>query len=401
MENPMPGKAEGVRSPSKRSSRFLWIFGGALVVAALGGLAYHWLVGRYHVKTKDAYVNGNLIRLAPQVSGTVIDIAADETQYVQQGQVLLRLDSHDADVALAQAKANLAQAVRDVVQLFNAAREAEAAVAAQESQLKFAEQTVGRSRKLVGKGVSQQELDRDEGAFRNAQAGTRQARAALESARAAIAGTQPDTHPRVLQAEANLRAAWLAKARTEVRAPVSGYIVRRVVQLGQQVNPGTDMLAMAPLESVWVEANLKETQLEEVRIGQPVFVTADIYGSHHRYHGRVLGLTGGTGAALAVLPAENATGNWIKVVQRLPVRIELDRREVTKRPLFLGLSTSIDIDVHDTDGPSLSKRAVWPAAIRTNVYASQDAGVEAEIRRLVSENLGDSQEPARTARAMP
>jgi membrane fusion protein (multidrug efflux system) len=380
----------------------LWIFGGVLFVAALGGLAYHLLVGRYHVKTKDAYVNGNLIRLAPQVSGTVIDIAADETQYVQQGQVLLQLDAHDADVALAQAKANLAQTVRDVVQLFNAEREAEAAIAAQQSQLKFADQTLARSRRLVGaSGVSQQDLDRDEGNERNAQAGTRQAQAALESARAAIAGTQPDTHPRVLLAQANLRSAWLAKARTQVRAPVSGYIVRRVVQLGQQVNPGTDMLAMVPLESVWIDANLKETQLEQVRIGQPVSVVTDIYGSHHRYRGRVLGLAGGTGSALAVLPAENATGNWIKVVQRLPVRIGLDPRELHDYPLFLGLSTSINIDVHDTGGASLSKHPVWPTTIRTDVYGSQDAGVEAEIRRLVHENLGDSQEQARTAKATP
>jgi membrane fusion protein, multidrug efflux system len=392
----------GGRGSSKRSYRFLWIFGAVLLVAGLGVFLYHLLVGRYHVTTQDAYVSGDLIRLAPQVSGTVIDIAADETQYVRQGQLLVQLDAHDADVVLLQAKANLAQTVREVAQLFDAERQAEAVLAAQQSQLQLADQTLRRDRGLVGAhGVSQQDIERDEENQRNAQAGTRQAAAALASVQAAIAGTQPDTHPRVLLAEANLRSAWLAKTRTQVLAPVSGYILRRTVQLGQEVNPGTDMLAMAPLQSVWIDANLKETQLEEVRIGQPVSVTTDIYGSHYRYHGRVLGLTGGTGAALAVLPPENATGNWIKIVQRLPVRIGLDPQELRDHPLFLGLSMSVNVDVHDMNGASLSQRPAWPASLRTHVYASQDAGVEDEIRRLVTENLGGSQPPAPTAKVLP
>ncbi len=397
------GQKSGGRASSKRNYAFVWIFAAVLVVAGLGVLIYHLLVGRYHVTTKDAYVNGDLIRLAPQVSGTVIDIAADETQYVQQGQLMVQLDSHDADVSLAQAKANLAQTVRDVAQLFDQERQAEAQVAAQQAQVKLADQTLARDRRLVGAhGVSQQDIEHDEESQHNAQAGERQAQAALASARAAIAGTQPETHPRVLLAEANLRSAWLSRVRTQVLAPVSGFIARRTVQLGQQVNPGTDMLAMAPLQSVWIDANLKETQLEQVRIGQPVSVKADIYGSSYRYHGRVLGLTGGTGAALAVLPPENATGNWIKIVQRLPVRIGLDPAELRDHPLFLGLSTTVDIDVHDTSGMSLSRRPAWAAAMRTNVYASQDAGVEAEIQRLVRENLGGSPEPRPPmAKALP
>jgi membrane fusion protein, multidrug efflux system len=391
------GKKSGGRGSSRGSSKrnylFVWIFAAVLVVAGLGVLIYHVLVGRYHVTTQDAYVNGDLIRLAPQVSGTVIDIAADETQYVQQGQLIVRLDAHDADVSLAQAKANLAQTVRDVAQLFDQERQAEAQVAAQQAQVKLADQTLARDRRLVGAhGVSQQDIEHDEESQHNTQAGERQAEAALASARAAIAGTRPETHPRVLLAEANLRSAWLSKVRTQVLAPVSGFIARRTVQLGQQVNPGTDMLALAPLQSVWIDANLKETQLQQVRIGQPVSVKTDIYGSGYRYHGRVLGLTSGTGAALAVLPPENATGNWIKIVQRLPVRIGLDPAELRDHPLFLGLSTTVDIDVPDTSGASLSQQPAWAAAMRTNVYASQDAGVEDEIRRLVKENLGGSPE---------
>ncbi len=164
--------------------------------------------------------------------------------------------------------------------------------------------------------------------------------------------------------------------------------MRRAVQLGQQVNPGTEMIGIVPLDSVWVDANFKETELEKLRIGQPVKVEADLYGSHFLYHGRVLGLTAGTGSALAVLPAENATGNWIKIVQRLPVRIGLDPRELRDHPLFLGLSMDINVDVHDQSGASLSGRPVWSADLQTNIYASQGEGVEVEIRKILEQSLG-------------
>ena len=190
------------------------------------------------------------------------------------------------------------------------------------------------------------------------------------------------------QAEAQLRSAWLALARTRVVAPASGFIVRRAVQLGQQVSPGTDMLAIVPIDSTWIDANFKETQLAGLRIGQPARVSADMYGSHVDFHGKVLGLTAGTGSALAVLPAQNASGNWIKIVQRLSVRIGLDPNELAAHPLFVGLSTSVDVDVHDRSGAALSKQPAWPVTLNTDVYVAQEAGVEAEIRRIVAENLG-------------
>jgi membrane fusion protein (multidrug efflux system) len=371
-----------------RSRKFLWIFGALCVVIGIGVLLYHFLYGQYHVTTKDAYVGGNLLRLQPQISGTVTFIAADQTQPVQQGEALVQLDPKDTDVSLSQAKANLAQTVRDVVQLFTEERRQEALSSAQEAQLALANKELARDRGLIGShGISQEQLDRTEENARNAQAGIRQARAALEAVRAQIAGTQPETHPRVLLAESNLRSAWLAKNRTVVRAPLSGYMVRREVQLGQQVSPATEILAIVPLDTVWIDANFKETQLEDIRINQPVSIKADIYGSHFKYHGRVLGLTAGTGAALAVLPPENATGNWIKIVQRLPVRIGLDRNELREHPLYLGLSTTVDVDVHDLSGASLSRVPVWPAAMQTNVYAEQDAGVSTEIEKIVRENL--------------
>jgi membrane fusion protein (multidrug efflux system) len=386
----------------KRSRKFLWIFGAVLVIAAIGALLYHFVYGQYHVSTKDAYVQGNLIRLQPQVSGTVTFIAADETQPVRLGQTLIQLDPHDADVSLSQAKANLAQTVRDVVQLFADGRRQEAMLNAQQAQLTLARKELARDRGLIGPhGISQQELDRTEENARNAEAGIRQARAALEAVRAQIAGTQPQTHPRVLLAESSLRSAWLAKNRTAVRSPVSGYMLRREAQLGQQVNPATQVLAVAPLDTVWIDANFKETQLEKLRINQPVSVKADMYGSHFKYHGRVLGLTAGTGAALAVLPPENASGNWIKIVQRLPVRIGLDPHELRDHPLFLGLSTTVNVDVHDLSGAALANAPVWSAVMRTNVYAEQDAGVNTEIDRIIHENLSGSESGPPVARSSP
>jgi membrane fusion protein (multidrug efflux system) len=372
----------------KHNYMFLWIFGAVAVVAVLGILIYHFTVGRYYESTKDAYVNGNMIRLQPQVTGTVTYIGADQTQAVKVGQILVQLDPKDADVQLAQAKANLAQTVRDVVQLFADEKRQEAVLYAQQAQLVLANKELARDRGLVGtRGVSQEELERAEESARSAEAGIRQARASLESVRAQIAGTQPATHPRVLLAESNLRNAWIARNRTTVRSPLNGYMVRREVQLGQQVTPATEMLAITPLDSVWIDANFKETQLENIRINQPVTIKADIYGSDVEYHGRVLGLTAGTGSSLAVLPAENATGNWIKIVQRLPVRIGLDPRELRDHPLYLGLSTKVVVNHHDLSGATLSKVAVWPAAMQTNVYAQQDAGVTAEIDNIVRTNL--------------
>jgi membrane fusion protein, multidrug efflux system len=312
----------------------------------------------------------------------------DQTQPVQRGQVLVALDRHDAEVSLEQSKANLALTLRQVVQLFAEAKQQKAMLDAQRAQLTFAERELHRDRALASEhGVSQEELDRMQQNDETARAGVAQARASLESTLAQIEGTNPTDHPRVLQAESNLRSSWLALNRTEVRSPFAGYVVRRDVQLGAQVTPATEMIAIAPLDTVWIDANFKETQLAKIRIGQPVLIKTDIYGSENEYHGRVLGLTAGTGAILAVLPPENATGNWIKIVQRLPVRIGLDPRELSAHPLFLGLSTKVDIDLHDLSGAPLSLEPAWEAEMRTDVYAEQDAGVEDEIRRIVHQNL--------------
>ncbi|MGA7540669.1 MAG: HlyD family efflux transporter periplasmic adaptor subunit [Steroidobacteraceae bacterium] len=369
-----------------------WLRRGLLLLAAtLGAIligGYYLLFMRYHATTDDAYVNGNLVLLSPQISGTVVAINTDETQYVKRGQVLIELDPHDAQIALAQAKSTLAETVRDVAQLFAEERRDVALVNAEQTQLSQSSEDLARDRSLTAvHGVSLEDLEHDENAVRSARAALEQAQATLASTRDAIAGTTPRTHPRVLGAEANLRAAWLALARTQVVAPVSGYVVRRSVELGEQVTPSSEMLALVPERSMWVDANFKESQLGDLRIGQPVAVTVDMYGSHVRYRGKVLGLTAGTGSALAVLPTQNASGNWIKIVQRLPVRIGLEPGELAQHPLFLGLSADIDVNVRHESGSALSRLPAWPAAQRTGVYEDQESGATEAINAVIAANL--------------
>jgi membrane fusion protein (multidrug efflux system) len=368
---------------------------GLLVVAVVVGAvlvgAYYALFVRYHVSTDDAYVNGNLVRLTPQISGTVVAINTDETQYVRRGQVLIELDPRDEKISLAQAKASLAETVRQVAQLFTQERRNAAVVDAEHTQLQQSSEDLARDRSLQAvHGVSLETLEHDENAVRGARAALQQAQASLASTQAEIAGTTPATHPRVLQAEANLRAAWLALDRTRVLAPVSGYVVRRSVELGEQVAPASDMLALVPVTSMWIDANFKENQLGSLRIGQPVEVGVDMYGSQVHYHGKVLGLTAGTGSALAVLPTQNASGNWIKIVQRLPVRIGLEPAELARHPLFLGLSANIDVSVRNLGGSSLSQAPAWPATQRTDVYTEQDSGADRLIDDIVAVNLHGS-----------
>jgi membrane fusion protein (multidrug efflux system) len=378
---------------SRRASTIVLI---CVLVGIASSAVYYFAIARNEVKTNDAYVNGNLVRLSPQISGTVIAINTDETQFVQRGQVLVQLDPRDTEVALAQAKASLGQTVRDVAQLFAQEARDAALVEAQETLLAQATQDLERDRSVFAvHGVSDETLKHDEHTVHGARASLEQARATLASTRAQITGTRPESHPRVLQSEASLRSAWLAAARTRVVAPASGYVVRRAVQLGQQVTPSTEMLAIVPVDSVWIDANFKENQLGSLRIGQPAQVSTDMYGSHVQYHGKVLGLNPGTGSALAVLPAQNASGNWIKIVQRLPVRIGLDPAELQQHPLFLGLSTTVEVDVHNQSGAALSKRPVWSPTLNTDAYASQDAGADDEINALVAKNL------ARGAVTMP
>ena len=370
-----------------RRWRLLAAVGGGVLVVALAYGLYWAQVLRYHQTTDDAYVSGNVVQITPQISGTVVAIGADDTQFVKAGQSLVRLDRADAKVALDQAEAQLARTVRDVRNQFATSAQLEAAVEAKQTDLSRAQSDLERRARLGASGaVSGEELQHARDAVRAAQADLNATRQQLAANRARIDGTTLQDHPEVRDAAAAVRNAYLTWARTDLPAPVSGFIARRNVQLGQRVAPGTALMAVVPLDQVWVDANFKEPQLSRMRVGQPVTLSADLYGSGIVFHGRVAGFGAGTGSAFSLLPAQNATGNWIKIVQRVPVRVALDAREIGEHPLQVGLSMRADVDVRDQSGPRLSQLASAATPWSTDVFGSSDAQADARVAAIISAN---------------
>ncbi|HKB53801.1 MAG TPA: HlyD family efflux transporter periplasmic adaptor subunit [Ramlibacter sp.] len=374
-----------------------------VVVAGLGWGAYEWLIASNYESTDNAYVQGNVVQITPQIGGTVQAIYADDTDFVKAGQPLVQLDPADAKVALEQAEANLAQTVRQVRTLYANNTSLQAQVALRQTEIGKAQAEVQRAsddlrrrQSLVGDGaVSTEELNHARtqletarSALAQAQAGVVAAREQLASNQAMTEGTTVQQHPSVQQAAAKVRDAWLTAQRAALPAPVDGYVAKRTVQVGQRVAAGTPLMSIIPLRQVWVDANFKEGQLRKIRIGQPVTLTADVYGKHAEYHGRVQGLGAGTGSAFALLPAQNATGNWIKVVQRVPVRIALEPNEIAAHPLRVGLSMNADVDVHNQSGQMLAEAPRGAPVEQTQVYASLDKGADAEVQRVIAANLG-------------
>jgi len=391
------------RRMSPQRKRGLLAVAAVVVVAGLIWASYEWLVLSHYESTDNAYVQGNIIQITPQVGGTVTAIYADETDRVQAGQPLIKFDPADTSVALAQAEAALGQTVRQVRTLYanNAALTAqirlrEADVDKAKTQLDTAQQDLKRRQSLAKTGgVSGEELAhaRDQvtaarSSLVAAQAATVNAREQLASNQALTDGTSVEDHPNVKAAVAKLRQAWLDAHRTTLPAPVSGYVSKRTVQLGQRVAPGTPLMAMVPLDQVWVDANFKENQLRDIRVGQPAKLTADVYGGKVVYSGKVTGLGIATGAASALLPAQNATGNWIKVVQRVPVRIRLDPDQIKAHPLRVGLSMEVEVDVKDQSGPELVSAPPIEPIAATQVYAEADQGADALARKIIEQNLG-------------
>jgi membrane fusion protein (multidrug efflux system) len=375
----------------------------AVLLAGVAYGAYYALYLNHYESTDNAYVQGNVVQVTPQISGTVVAINADDTDFVKAGQSLVRLDPADARMALDQAEAQLAQTVREVRILYVnngslkaqiAAREADVAKA--QSDLARAQDDVARRAPLVRSGaVGQEEFNHVTAQLAAAKSGVAAAQSAAEAAREQLASNQSLTanisveqHPNVLRAAARVREAYLALSRAELVAPVDGYVARRSVQLGQRVQAGAPLLSVIALNEVWVDANFKEGQLRNLRIGQPVELEADVYGMKVVYHGTVEGLGAGTGAAFALLPAQNATGNWIKVVQRVPVRIALDPKEVAEHPLRVGLSMDAKVDVHDTEGRVLASAAQRPARAQTSVFDRGNDQADAEVKKIIAANLG-------------
>lgn len=361
-----------------------------VVAAALAAwLAWYLLHGRWHEETDDAYVQGNVVSIVPQTSGTVTGIEADEGDRVEAGQVLVRLDPNDARVAYDQAVANLAATVRQVRGYFSSAEAAEAELRARRVAVEQARADLRRRESLVESGaISREELAHARDVLAATEAALGTAEGNLQRSRALVDATTVRGQPQVQAAASQLRQAWLELQRTGIVAPVSGYVARRQVQLGQRVQPGATLMTVVPLEQVWVEANFKETQLADMRIGQPVEVRADLYGGSVKYDGRIASLGMGTGAAFSLLPPQNASGNWIKIVQRVPVRIELDPAQLAEHPLRLGLSMHVDVNVRDRSGPVLAapRKADEPRCA-TDVYRRQLEEADALVTRIIEENL--------------
>jgi membrane fusion protein (multidrug efflux system) len=376
----------------KRRGRLILL--AAAVALALGGYGLWWYThGRFVEGTDDAYVAGDVVQITAEAPGTVTLLQADDTQSVTRGQTLLELDPSDAEVAMQAAEAELARAVRQVRGQFAQAAQLRAQIGERDVALQRAQADFKRRAGLAGEGaVSSEELAHARESVDQAQAAIAAAREQLNAIQAQIEGTRIATHPQVLAAEAAVRSAALALRRTRVAAPVAGVVARRTVQVGQRVAPGTPLMSVVPLENVWVEANFKEVQLENLRIGQPVRLRADVYGDEVDYHGRIVGLSAGSGAAFALLPAQNASGNWIKIVQRVPVRVALDAKELKAHPLRLGLSMDVAVDIHDLSGAQLASQVRSDALPRQASHA-EDPAVQARIDRIVAEHAGADAQP--------
>ena len=356
-----------------------------VVVIGLVGYGLYWFLYESHFETTDdAYVGGDVVAITSRENGTVLALHADNTQTVHRGQLLVEIDPITTRVALDAAEADLARTVRNVRTEFAKVDQARAQLSEARTALALAQSDL-RRRASAGNAVSTEELSHARDAATSAQASVTAAESALVEAQAAVQGTKISNNPDVLAAIAKVRQAAIAFAHMDLYAPVDGEVAQRTVQLGQQVAPGTPLMAVVPLHAVWVDANFKEAQLAGMRVGQPVAITTDIYGGGVEFHGKVEGLGAGSGNAFALLPPQNASGNWIKIVQRVPVRIALDPGELRDHPLRIGLSVYARVDVSDTSGPVVTSRAAnwnW----RADTKGDGSEGVDALIRGILADN---------------
>ncbi|MCW8277928.1 efflux RND transporter periplasmic adaptor subunit [Pseudomonas sp. PCH199] len=375
-------------NPNSGKRKFmLLILAVAVALSGAGVWAYHDFYGRWSESTDDAYVNGNVVEITPLVTGTVVSIGADDGDLVHEGQVLVNFDPNDAEIGLQNAQAQLARTVRQVRGLYSNVDGMKAQVNAQQAEVQKAQDNFNRRKNLAAGGaISQEELSHARDDLTSAQNALANAKQQLKTTSALVDDTVVSSHPDVMAAAAQLRQAYLNNARSTLIAPVTGYVAKRTVQLGQRVQPGTALMAVIPLDQLWIDANFKETQLRDMRIGQPVEIETDLYGSSVKYSGTIDSLGAGTGSAFALLPAQNATGNWIKIVQRVPVRIHVNAQELAKNPLRVGLSTVVDVNLRDQSGPVLAQQPPQKASFSTNIYDSQLAEADAMITQLIHDN---------------
>lgn len=360
---------------------------GFFLACGAGYGAYWQFVGQYYEDTDDAYVHGDLIPVMPRISGTAVAVYVDNTQLVKEGQPLVRLDDTDAKVALEQAKSNLAKTVRQVQQLFETEKQLEAKVRMARAQLDQSRLDYHHYSHLTERGFyPKEDTEHTQTQVDINRSGLASAEHELAASRAMVTDTTVADHPEVKLAAARLRKAYLRLKRTTIVAPITGYVAKNNAEIGQRTSPGTPLMSIVPLNRIWVVANFKESQLTNVRLDQPVDLISDFYGSAVKFHGRIQGLAPGTGSAFALLPPQNATGNWIKVVQRVPVRIRLDPKEIRAHPLRIGLSMQATINTHDRKGEMLADKPHPVLDYKTQVYRKEIEGAERLIEGIIRDN---------------
>lgn len=361
----------------------------AFLLIGIGYGIYYTTVLSQREETDNAYVGGNLVTLTSQVNGTVVDIRADETRFVKAGEEVVKLDPADAEVSLRQAEAQLGETVRQLRQQYVGASQYDKLVEQRSSDLARAEADYKRRQPLAAdQVVSAEDVEHARLAVVAARAAMEAAKQQSEAAHALVDGVDLKKHPSVLKARANFVQAWLASRRNALVAPVSGYVAKRSAQVGTRVSPGTTVLSIVPLDQLWVDANFKESELANIRIGQPATITTDLYGSKVSYQGKVVGLAAGTGSAFSLLPAQNATGNWIKVVQRVPVRISLDQKALQAHPLRIGLSTTVEVDTHDRSGAVLAATPVAGSLFQTKALNQPLPEADSLADKIIDRNAG-------------
>lgn len=375
----------------QKRNTLLWIIAAIALLVAICWVCYWIFYARFHIKTEDAYVHGNKVELTPQVTGGIESIYAEETDLVEKGQLVIKIDPSDYILAVEGFKDKLGNTVRRVVGYFYEVDSKLAELEFVTANLDQAKLDLRHREGLVKSGaIALEEFEQFETNVVMAEAKQAMIEQQLLQARSRVANVTVKTHPEVLEAISNLKEAYLNFLRCSVLAPVTGYVAKRAGQTGDFVQAGTTLLEIVPLDTLWVEANLKENKLKKVRIDQPVSYTADMHGRGVKYSGRVVGFQPGSGNAFALLPPENASGNWIKIVQRVPVRISVDPSQVRSYPLFLGVSMNIDIDVHDTDGLMVSTTPTEKLIYNTDLYRKQFLKMESikvDIEAIIQSNL--------------
>ncbi|EHG8284068.1 multidrug efflux MFS transporter periplasmic adaptor subunit EmrA [Klebsiella oxytoca] len=378
-----PGSKKGKRKGALLLLTLLFI-----IVAVAYGI-YWFLVLRHYEETDDAYVAGNQVQIMAQVSGSVTKVWADNTDYVQKGDPLVTLDQTDAQQAFEKAQTQLAASVRQTRQQMINSKQLQASIEVKKTALSQAQTDLNRRIPLGAANlIGREELQHARDTVASAQAELDVAIQHYNANQAIVLGTKLEQQPAVLQAATEVRNAWLALQRTKIVSPISGYVSRRSVQPGAQITTTTPLMAVVPATNLWIDANFKETQLAHMRIGQPATVISDIYGDDVKYTGKVVGLDMGTGSAFSLLPAQNATGNWIKVVQRLPVRIELDEKQLAEHPLRIGLSTLVEVNTTDRGGEMLASQVRSAPVYESNAREIGLEPVNKLINDIIQANAG-------------